>query len=65
MNTASQYLLRYRSLFEEGRSLSFPCDAQGQIDLDGLSTRARNNYLFARACVGRHFAVPVIEAHVG
>lgn len=65
MNTASQYLLRYRSLFEDGRSLSFPCDAQGHIDLDSLSARARNNYLFARACVGRHFATPVVEAPAG
>lgn len=45
--------VRFMSLFMQGRGLAFPCDAQGQVDLDGLSERARNNYLFARAMVGR------------
>ena len=55
------YLLRYRSLFNEGRSLAFPCDATGRIELDTLSERARENYLFARVVVGREFATPVVE----
>lgn len=54
-------LLRFVSLFNGGRSLSFPCDTSGQVMLDGLSERARDNYFFARACVGRDFAVPVVE----
>ena len=54
------YELRFRSLFDEGRALAFPCDAFGQVDLDSLSERARNNYIYARAVVGRDFAVPAV-----
>jgi hypothetical protein len=50
--------LRFQSLFDPGRGLCFPCDAQGRVDLDALSDRARQNYLYARAVVGREFAVP-------
>jgi hypothetical protein len=54
------YEIRYRSLFNEGRGLSFPCDAEGRVPLDQLSERARCNYLYARAVVGREFAVPEV-----
>lgn len=50
--------VRFMSLFRQGRGLAFPCDAQGHVDLDALSDRARNNYLFARAMVGRDNAAP-------
>lgn len=56
--SSSQFQLRFRSLFNSGRGYAFPCDPKGQVDLDGLSDRARNNYLFARAMVGRELAVP-------
>lgn len=56
------YQLRFRSLFVEGRGYAFPCDPKGQVDLDGLSDSARNNYLYARAMVGRELAVPSVEA---
>jgi hypothetical protein len=66
MQTQSQpCLLRFPSLFNHGRSLSFPCDSAGQVPLDILSERARDNYFFARACVGRDFAVPVVEPASG
>ena len=55
------YEIRFRSLFREGRGLAFPCDAQGHVDLDGLSDAARNNYLYARALVGREFLTPAIQ----
>lgn len=55
------YLLRFSSLFNSGRGLSFPCDAQGQVLLDELSEQARENYLFARAVVGHEFASPVVQ----
>jgi hypothetical protein len=61
-STAHQYQLCFRSLFNSGRGFSFPCDPNGQVDLDELSDRARNNYLFARAMVGRDLAVPAVEA---
>ena len=53
--------LRFQSLFNEGRGLSFPCDDDGQVQLDALSERARTNYLYARAVVGREFALPVVQ----
>jgi hypothetical protein len=62
--TAHQFQLCFRSLFHSGRGFSFPCNPQGQVDLDHLSERARNNYLFARAMVGRDLAVPAVEAVV-
>ena len=60
--TAHQFQLCFRSLFNSGRGFSFPCDPQGRVDLDELTDRARNNYLFARAMVGRDLAVPAVEA---
>ena len=52
--------IRFQSLFDEGRALAFPCDARGQVDLDNVSERTRNNYLFARAMVGREYAMPQV-----
>lgn len=52
--------LRFRSLFQEGRALAFSCDADGRIDLDRLSDRSRERYLYARALVGREFAQPEV-----
>ncbi len=58
---ATSYELRFDSLFKEGRGLAFPCDSTGQVCLDQLSERARNNYLYARACVGREFGSPAVR----
>lgn len=57
----SQFQLRFQSLFNGGRGYAFPCDAQGHVDLDGLSESARNSYLYARAMVGRELSVPAVE----
>jgi hypothetical protein len=54
--------LRFQSLFDEGRGLSFPCDASGQVDIDRLPERARINYLGARMKIGREFTTPVLRA---
>ena len=69
MNTAPMPLtlsvgfeLRFRSLFNEGRALTFPCDATGHVELDTLSERARANYLYARAVIGREFEFPAVRA---
>jgi hypothetical protein len=53
--------LCFRSLFNEGRGLAFPCDAQGRVNLDGLSERARCNYLFARSVIGRDYTQPAVQ----
>lgn len=57
----SDYELRFRSLFHEGRALSFPCDASGQVNIDSLSDHARTNYFFARTVIGREFAMPAVQ----
>lgn len=60
-NSPSAFRLCFRSLFETGRSYAFPCDGAGRVDLDELSERARTNYLYARAMVGRELAHPAVE----
>ncbi len=54
------YEVRFRSLFHAGRAVSFPCDAEGHVQLDGLSERARLAYLHARAMVGREYEAPAV-----
>jgi hypothetical protein len=55
------YELHFASLRNASRALSFPCDAEGRVPMDTLSERARCNYLYARAVIGREFAWPVIQ----
>lgn len=60
----ADYELRFQSLFNQGRAMAFPCDAQGHVDLDALSDTARENYFYARTVVGREYAMPaVMPAH--
>lgn len=59
--TTDGYELRFESLFQSGRALAFPCDAQGGVRLDSLSEKALQNYLFARAVVGRDYASPTVR----
>ncbi|HEY9065333.1 MAG TPA: hypothetical protein VIO33_10150 [Burkholderiaceae bacterium] len=58
---AGRYELRFQSLFREGRAWAFPCNAQGHVDLDALSERARDNYWFVRTTVGREVDVPRVR----
>ncbi len=60
-----QFQLYFRSLFSTGRGFAFPCDPDGRVDMDTLSERARANYLYARAMVGRDLAVPAVERCAG
>ncbi|MFZ5549591.1 MAG: hypothetical protein ACOZJX_12915 [Pseudomonadota bacterium] len=59
-DTHQRFALRFQSLFNQGRAMVFPCNAQGQVDLDALSDRARENYLYARAVVGFEYAAPAV-----
>jgi len=59
--TPAAFELRFDSLFVEGRGLSFPCDARGAVQMDTLTERARNNYLYARAVVGREYRTPAVR----
>ena len=63
MNTlvSNDFQLRFQSLFASGRGFAFPCDPQGHVDLDRMSERARNNYFYARAMVGRELATPEVQ----
>jgi hypothetical protein len=61
MQSSPQFQLRFDSLFQPGRGYAFPCDACGHVDLDGMTERARNNYFFARAMVGRDLSTPAVE----
>ena len=56
-----RYEIRFQSLFNAGRAMAFPCDRNGLVDLDELSTRAVTNYFFARTLVGRDFATPTVN----
>jgi hypothetical protein len=57
-HAAASFELRFRFLHNEGRAYAFPCDARGRVDMDTLSERARNNYLYARSVIGREVAMP-------
>jgi hypothetical protein len=61
VHDAHDYELRFQSLFDEGRAYAFPCDAAGHVDMDALSERARENYLYARAVIGREVAMPAVR----
>ncbi len=54
--------LRFPSLSGTGRALSFPCDASGSVQMDSLSASALNNYLLARALMGRDYGWPSVQA---
>jgi hypothetical protein len=60
-SSTSPYELRFQNLFDSGRGFAFPCDPSGRVDMDKLSERSRNNYLYARAMVGRELAVPAVR----
>jgi hypothetical protein len=59
--TSPAFMLRFDPLFGVGPALTFPCDAGGRVDLDSLAERARSNYFYARAVIGRQFAMPAVQ----
>ena len=58
----SVFTLLFRPLWHAGRAFAFPCDPQGQVDLDAMSERARNNYFYARAMMGRELSYPSVHS---
>jgi hypothetical protein len=58
---APHFELCFRSLFKEGRGYAFPCDAEGHVDIDALSDKARSNYFYARTVIGREMSVPAVR----
>jgi hypothetical protein len=57
----ARYELCFRPLDDARRACSFPCDADGLVDMDALGERARNAYLYARTVIGRGFAMPRVQ----
>ena len=55
-----RYELRFISLFNRGRGYAFPCDADGNVEIDHLSVRGRSNYFYARMIVGNELSVPTV-----
>ena len=53
--------LRFGLLSAVGPAYAFPCDARGHVDMDALSDRARIDYLYARAMIGRETALPEVR----
>ena len=60
----ASFVLVFRSLFQSGRAFAFACDPGGRVDMDGMSERSRNNYLYARAMIGRELHCPSVHTHV-
>jgi len=56
------YELRFDHLLKPGRGYAFPCNADGLVDINALSDRARDNYLYARTLIGREMAMPIVRA---
>jgi hypothetical protein len=62
---APSHELWFQSLFNAGRALVFPCDANGRVDIDALNHRARQNYFYACTVIGREFATPTVSSRSG
>jgi len=55
-----RYEIRFQPVLVQGPTLTFPCDANGRVDLDTLGDRARNNYFYARGVTGRDYRPPKV-----
>ena len=53
--------LRFDPLFGCRRGYAFPCDAAGHVDMDSLGECALQNYLYARAMMGRETSWPSVR----
>jgi hypothetical protein len=60
ITSGRHYEIRFQPLAAHGRTLAFPCDTEGSVDLDALCDQARNNYFFARAVAGRDYRRPTV-----
>jgi hypothetical protein len=57
---AAGWELRFDPLCANRRGFVFPCTAEGRVNMDALSEQAFNNYLYARAMMGRELAWPAV-----
>jgi hypothetical protein len=61
-HASTGYELCFRRLSDGNPAYAFPCDALGHVDMDSMSERTRNDYLFARALMGIDIARPAVHA---
>jgi hypothetical protein len=60
----ASFILLFQSLSHSGRAFAFACDGHGGVDMDRMSDRTRDNYLYARAMIGRELAIPSVHRQV-
>lgn len=56
----SAYALRFNDLHREGHGYSFPCDAKGNVDTEGMTETMYRNYARVLSRVGLDYATPQI-----
>ena len=61
LHASNAFELRFNPLFADRHAFSFPCDATGHVDMDSMSERVRNNYLYARAMMGLEVSWPDVR----
>jgi len=58
--TAPALVLSFQAIHSSKR-LEFPCDDKGIVLMDNLTERAKANYLYARAMLGREYLTPQVQ----
>lgn len=51
----AEFLLAFEPIYDGALPMIFQCDADGNVDVDGLDEGARNELLLAKVLVGRDF----------
>jgi hypothetical protein len=60
MQQAPALVLSFQAI-HSGKRLEFPCDDKGIVLLDSLTEKARANYFYARAMLGREYLTPQVQ----
>jgi len=59
--SGQEFVLRFIPCSIDKPCLAFPCDSAGHVEMDNLSQRQLNDYLFARALREREYDTPVVH----
>ena len=59
-SSAHRFQIRFPSVPLHERPMAFPCDAEGNVDMDRLSEVTRSDYFFARIMIRRQSAKPEV-----
>jgi hypothetical protein len=60
ISTDSTFQIHFQPLVAQCRTVAFPCDAYGNVDMDRLSETGRCDYLFARVMIRRQRLRPEV-----